>query len=631
MPLGTVAASKANEWIPCHPATDGALALGMVYVLLLEQGVYDAQFLKQWTNAPYLIGSSDGYYVRDPTTKKPMVWDAVDKVAKTYDDKAVKDYALEGTYTVAGKPCSPAFALLKDRIRTEGYTPEWAATVTGASAQDIRRLATEWGNTASIGSTVTINGVVLPYRPVVIAHGAGSGSGHLSAIQSMGMPLNLLPTLVGAQSVPGAWYCKNAAIGGRNFNKWIDGLNAPLTPTATPWVYPPTSNDLSEFFPIGFCTTWIPSLKMAHPDKYYGGQKADLVFLRKANPLIMNYASSDLEELYATMTIISISDLIDETGLYSDIIIPESTMHEGWQFAMQSYDLGIEVKGWITQPVVTPLYNLPNVLDNYIEIADRTGFLYGKGGLNDRLNGQIPTADQKLDLNTKYTSKDVVSHIAASITGKDLQWAMQNGGVQGPEDMMAQYQPYKTLGVRLPIYMEWQKEVGDALKVNMDKAGIQWDYASYDPLPRWIPSFIHKDTPPYDLITAPYRKIGFSATNSRALPYLMEAQETDPYTFYLWMNENTAKAKGISDGDLLWVESVQDKVQGIAKLSQGIHPKAVGICINPGGYAVNEVVKSYNLQHLGVQYMRLRPWGFDYCDKQVANLENAIKVKVYKA
>jgi anaerobic selenocysteine-containing dehydrogenase len=633
-PVGTAAAVKADEWIPTAPATDGAFALGMLYVLLHELGVYDAEFLKNWTNGPYLVGS-DGYYARDSSTQKPLVWDAVDNVAKTYDDETVKDYALEGTYTVDGKESKPAFTLLKERLKNEGYTPEWAAKICDASAQDIRRIAKEWGDAAQIGSTITISGKRFPYRPVSLDHGPGSASGRQYGFQKMGMPWNFICTLVGAQSVPGSWfpgrYAAIKAYSPQNYYAWKDGLIGPLVPSAAPFKYPPTTDTLAEFFPVASMTSWIPSLRMAHPDKYWAPRLVDLVLLRKANPLLMNYGISDLEQLYATMPVISIADLLDETGLYADIVIPETTTYEAWMLPKHT-DLHVDVKGWINQPVIAPLYNLPNLLDIYIEIADRAGFLYGKGGLNDRLNGSIPTADQKLDLTKKPTSVDVVDRISRSTLGKDLEWTKQNGGVEVYRDFTKEiYEPYRMINSRLPIYMEWHKKVGDELKKNMDKAGIQWDYAGYDPLPRWIPSYTDQDTPPYDLVTVPYRKAGFSATSSRQIPLLMEVQDTDPYTDYVWMNEDTARVKGISNGDQVWVESVQGKVQAIAKLSQAIHPKAVGICINMGGWAGNEVVKSYNDRHLGVDYMRLRPWGFDYCDKMVGNLVNNYKVSVYKA
>src|SRR3989304_3292385 len=49
-------AEKADEWIPIRPGTDAALALGMAHVLVHELGVYDKEYIKKFTNGPYLIG-----------------------------------------------------------------------------------------------------------------------------------------------------------------------------------------------------------------------------------------------------------------------------------------------------------------------------------------------------------------------------------------------------------------------------------------------------------------------------------------------------------------------------------------------------------------------------------------------
>lgn len=46
-PVFTETASKATEWIPVNPATDQALGLGMVNVIINE-GLYDHEFVEQW-------------------------------------------------------------------------------------------------------------------------------------------------------------------------------------------------------------------------------------------------------------------------------------------------------------------------------------------------------------------------------------------------------------------------------------------------------------------------------------------------------------------------------------------------------------------------------------------------------
>ena len=127
--------------------------------------------------------------------------------------------------------------------------------------------------------------------------------------------------------------------------------------------------------------SWVTSMRMTYQDKYWGSpKKAELVFLRKANPMVMNYATKDLEGLYASLPfIVSVSDLIDESGQYADIIIPERTVYEWYQFVSRNY-VDIVVTGWITQPIITPLYGLPDTLDIYMEIAARVGALYQAPG-----------------------------------------------------------------------------------------------------------------------------------------------------------------------------------------------------------------------------------------------------------
>ena len=114
-PVGGYAASKANEWIPIRPGTDGALGLSMLHVLLNELGIYDRQYLKHKTNAPYLVGA-DGRYIRDAATKKPLVYDAADGTVKAHDDPGLRDPALTGSYDAQATAGRPTFELLREHV-----------------------------------------------------------------------------------------------------------------------------------------------------------------------------------------------------------------------------------------------------------------------------------------------------------------------------------------------------------------------------------------------------------------------------------------------------------------------------------------------------------------------------------
>ncbi len=205
-PMCNFSGGKATEWIPVIPGTDGAVILAMGNVILNEMGVYDSVFLKTKTNAPYLVGP-DGRYVRDGATERCLVWDKTEGRAVTYDYRGIPDYeaarqidyALEGDYEVNGVKCHPAFQLMKEHLKE--YTPEMASRISTVPAETIRRIATEFAKEAQIGSTITIEGKELPYRPVsaIIFRG---GEGHENSFQTC-FAAGMLSLIVGAADVPG--------------------------------------------------------------------------------------------------------------------------------------------------------------------------------------------------------------------------------------------------------------------------------------------------------------------------------------------------------------------------------------------------------------------------------------------
>ena len=149
-PRATMEASR-GEWVSCKIGTELALVYAWIneMVNVMDQG-YDAEYLKKRTNGVYLIGP-DGDYVRNPEGK-PLIWDAADNTAKTFDDTSLTDPALSGSYTVEGVQCAPAFTLLQAAVTD--FTPEWAEGITTVPADRIREIAHELVAHAHIGATI---------------------------------------------------------------------------------------------------------------------------------------------------------------------------------------------------------------------------------------------------------------------------------------------------------------------------------------------------------------------------------------------------------------------------------------------------------------------------------------------
>src|SRR3989338_4085562 len=124
-PMCSPIASKASEWVPIRPGTDGVMALSMLHVLLNELGIFDREFLQKHTNAAYLVGD-DGLYIRDHGSGKPLIWDEVSERTRTFNEPASP--ALEGNFQVGNQSCRPAFSKLKEHLKQ--FTPEAVSKAT---------------------------------------------------------------------------------------------------------------------------------------------------------------------------------------------------------------------------------------------------------------------------------------------------------------------------------------------------------------------------------------------------------------------------------------------------------------------------------------------------------------------
>src|SRR5690606_21151223 len=96
----SVTGAASAEWVPIRPKTDAAFLFGMIHVLLHEtpRAALDLPFLAHRTGAPYLIGPN-GFFLRDPATRKPLLWDRRRAAAVPFDTPETEP-ALEGRFTL---------------------------------------------------------------------------------------------------------------------------------------------------------------------------------------------------------------------------------------------------------------------------------------------------------------------------------------------------------------------------------------------------------------------------------------------------------------------------------------------------------------------------------------------------
>jgi len=144
-------AAKADQWIPIRPATDGALALSMINVMVKNE-LYDSAYIKRYTVGPFLVRNDNGHLLKESditaegSEENYVVWDTISGIPIAVPPHVSElpdvEPALLGDFTAGGVKCRPAFQLLADRAAE--YSPEAAAKICEVPAETISRLAVEY-------------------------------------------------------------------------------------------------------------------------------------------------------------------------------------------------------------------------------------------------------------------------------------------------------------------------------------------------------------------------------------------------------------------------------------------------------------------------------------------------------
>ncbi len=146
-------AADADLWLQLRPGTDAALALGLAR-LLIEQGRFDEDFIRRWTNAPLLVRDDTGEFLRAAHPGCFMVRDAAAGMSVAYDPARALTpaeancLALRGRFTIDGVACRPAFDRYAEACAA--YTPARVETITGVPAMQLQEAAALIGDARRI-------------------------------------------------------------------------------------------------------------------------------------------------------------------------------------------------------------------------------------------------------------------------------------------------------------------------------------------------------------------------------------------------------------------------------------------------------------------------------------------------
>jgi molybdopterin-containing oxidoreductase family molybdopterin binding subunit len=585
-PICSPTASKADQWIPLRPGTDGAVALALLHVLLNELEMMDGAFLAYQSNAPYLVGSS-GRYVRDAQSGKPLVWDLSEQSAGAYDDPGLREPALTGEFEVQGESCRPALELL--RAHAAQYPPERVETISTVPAKVLRQLAREFGETAQIGSTIAIDGVSMPLRPVCSFADSRGSTCHTQGVWT-GTAIQLLNVMVGAVDVPGGAISTSIVGPGERLRvresrdgMILFGVQRPGGESQYPDQRPraPETAQLHELFPVGKQPRPMLGLALLDYPELIPYRLEMLIIL--GSNIVMSGA--DPARIIAALEkipfVVALGDRLDETLECADLVIPTAQGLERLDFPVN------RLEGWVTGrhwyftarlPVVEPPADVHHTVDIFMEWADRLGL---RPALNQRLNAQLGlSGSQRLDADGRYTNREIVERRMRSMFGEDhdLGWFHKNGLVAWERQLAERY-PRAVLKLpRVPVYFPDIMDRGQELKEVLARLGVNWDLSSYEAVPVWSGCWSHKTRESDQLFLVNYKLPFQTSTTTQYNPWLAELSERHRLALYVTLNSKTASEHGIADGDEIELVGTNGyTARGAARVSECVHPEVAAI------------------------------------------------------
>ena len=604
-PMCNFAAAKGTEWVPLRVGTDGALALAMCNVLVNELGICDGPYLQARTNAPYLIGP-DKLYARDPATKKPLVWDTRAKAALPFSDAAPADMALEGEFEVNGVRCRPGFALLREHLKN--CTPEWAEAISTVPSANIRRIAGEFAREARIGSTIVVDGMTLPYRPVAAIAFRGS-QGHVNSVYNF-FAIDLLNQLVGAADVVGGCLGFNPACHGfpetgrlryvphpdadglMVVGMWM-GYHLPY-PIADPKV--PRRIGLQDLYVMGMMSPFDHSDEGGELWKKFDFPYEPEVMFNFGCNLAMSIANKDsvARSLAKYKFMVSIDILLNETSYFADIILPDASYLQqtdsraNFPF-LYNHPGGPGEWCWpVRQPVVPLEGKQRRFQDVFLDLADRVGI---RADYNAAFNAQMRLEPPyRLEGDTRYSFDEICDRELRNNFGdhRGLEWFKKHGVIKWPKKPEEVYwRPF--VDVRVPIYWEFMTALLEKTSAIADPRGVKIHGEFFEPLPSFLPCPSHNcNKAGFDFTAFYYRDIIHTNSFTTENPWLDEAGRLDPFSYAIAINAQSARKRGLAEDQPVWLEVESGrKVRGRLHLTQAIHPEGLGIAGCAGHWAKN--------------------------------------------
>jgi anaerobic selenocysteine-containing dehydrogenase len=524
-PRKTELASMADIWLQIRPGTDGALALTMISYAI-QEGLYDHEFVRDWTTAPFLIRSDTGDFLRPKEISKSgsqadyVIAEATSKNAAAYTpgSQLSSEPDLDGFHTYGmpeGKEieCKTVLKLLREQ--TSKYSLSRAEVVTGVSKEMIKS-ATKLLFKTKPACWYSWNGI----------------EQNVNATQT-NRAICILYALTGNYDSPGG-------------NVILQGLAA-----NTVLGHDLLSTDVDRSR-LGFSERPLGPCGIFKSTQAYEVYKAILngrpypikALVGFGGNLIMSNAPSTVAK-----EAISQLDFHVETELFlsptaelADIVLPAASSWESWHVGAVIGPLGDKAYVQLRPAVVPPQHESWPDMKIIFELAKRLGF-------GDQFwNGDVEAGFDYQFAPSKITLEQLRRHPGGMTLDLNMEYNKYS-----KVDETGHFLGFNTPSKRIEIYSSLFKEHG------------------YDPLPTWkdpIPYCFPNDNiaEKYPLTLINGKVIEYCHSQHRAIPAL---RKRVPQPF-LEIHPERACELGIEDQDQVMLETPYGSITLRAKLTESI-------------------------------------------------------------
>ncbi|CDX04470.1 secreted protein [Desulfitobacterium sp. LBE] len=559
-PRFTPDAAKADVWLPIRPGSDVALMLAWTRYII-EEKLYDMDFVMKWTNLPYLVNVKTKMLVRAGEAPAPgtpetfMVWDtktnSAQPLAYPWNDSLAP--ALEGTYMVNGEECKTGFQLLKERCAP--FTLEKAAETCWLDADKIEEAIRLYALNSPAGLSL---GVATDQYP--------------NSVQAA-MAITVLNTLMGNVEKPGVLMQRFKSSGiapiftyivppainlipEEQFKKRLGTIEhkgllqwTAAQPTAileailTGKPYKPRiwiERSGNKMAAVANAARWKEGIDqmdfIVHVFLYPTSFSAYAdILIPAAEWLETNMPVESLNMVFARQAVTHLWETMDETLFWSKLAKRCADLgHENCQKAFDPEFMGADLPYWDSMEELLDIFTTSAVKMTWKEFTEKAPFEYMT----------------KKDWKEYYVYKKI-----DPATGQPV--------------------GFPTPSKKIELYGEGFITLG---RTGAPFAPYPLPPASkdYDPLPYFMEpaesplpgSELAKEFP---MVMTNGRLPYFHHNTLKNIPWLREIYPVPE----LWIHPEAAQKYGVSHGDWVWVESKRGKTKGKANVTEGINPGVV--------------------------------------------------------